>query len=95
MLLVLCAHGIFGLNGYLTLRAREREVRQIENELRRLAEENKRLEQRIKRLRSDPKEIERIAREEMKLARPQEYIFLLPAPPEPSSPPASAESRPK
>ncbi len=60
--------------------------------MRRLTEENERLDRQIRRLRNDPQAIERIAREEMKLARPGEVIYTLPAPPEPST---AAPSAPK
>ncbi len=69
-----------GERGYLQMRQRHKEVRQLELEVDHLQEENQRLGQLIQRLRSDPAAIERIAREEMKLARPGEVIFTLPAP---------------
>ena len=92
LFLFFCLHQILGDNGYLTLRARRREVRQLESEVRRLAEENQRLDREVNRLRNDPAAIERVAREEMKLARPGEVIYTLPAPP---SPPAAAQARKK
>jgi cell division protein FtsB len=92
LFLLFSLHQILGENGYLTLRARQREVRQLENEVRRLAEENQRLDREINRLRNDPRAIERVAREEMKLVRPGEVIYTLPAPP---SPPAAAQARKK
>jgi cell division protein FtsB len=91
--LLFCLHQILGENGYLTLRARQREVRQLENEVRRLTEEKQRLDREVNRLRNDPAAIERVAREEMKLVRPGEIIYYtLPAPP---SPPAAAQARKK
>jgi cell division protein FtsB len=92
LFLLFSLHQILGENGYLTLRARQREVRQLENEVRRLAEENQRLDREVNRLRNDPRAIERVAREEMKLVRPGEVIYTLPAAP---SPPASAQTRKK
>lgn len=92
LFLLFCLHQILGDNGYLALRARQREVRQLENEVRRLAEENQRLDREVNRLRNDPRAIERVAREEMKLVRPGEVIYTLPAPP---SPPATAQTRKK
>jgi cell division protein FtsB len=93
LLLLLCLHQVFGPNGYLALRARQAEVRQLQAEVRRLAENNQRLERELERLRNDPAAIERLAREEMKLARPGEVIFTLPAPP--PSPPAPLQARNK
>jgi len=92
LFLLFSLHQILGENGYLTLRARQREVRQLENEVRRLAEENQRLDREVNRLRNDPRAIERVAREEMKLVRPGEVIYTLPAPP---PPPAAAQARKK
>lgn len=86
-------HQLLGENGYLTLRARQREVRQLENEVRRLTEENHRLDREVNRLRNDPAAIERVAREEMKLARPGEIIYY--TPPAAPSPPAAAQARKK
>ncbi len=84
--LVVCVHQIVGENGYLTLRQRRREAQQVEQEVRRLAEENQRFERQIRKLRTDPAAIERLARQEMKLARPGEYIFALPAPRQSAAP---------
>lgn len=92
LFLLFCLHQVLGENGYLTLRARQREVRQLESEVRRLTEENQRLDREVNRLRTDPKAIERVAREEMKLTRPGEVIYTMPAPP---APPATAEARKK
>ena len=80
MLLLLCIHQIVGDHGHLKMRQRQREVRQLEGEIHHLQGENQQLQQRVQSLRSDPAAIERIAREEMKLARPGEIIFTLPAP---------------
>ena len=80
----LCVQQVFGEKGYLKLRARQREVRQLEQELRRLTEENQRLQRQIQRLRTDPAAIERVAREEMKLVRPGEVIYTVPARPSPA-----------
>ena len=63
------------------MRQRQKEVWQLELEIRHLRGENQQLQQRVQGLRSDPAAIERIAREEMKLVRPGEIIFTLPAPP--------------
>lgn len=93
LLLLLCLHQVFGQNGYFTLRARRKEVRELELEVRRLAEENQRLERDIERLRNDPSAIERVAREEMKLARPGEVIYTLPAPPPAPSPSVQARKK--
>jgi len=93
LFLLFCLHQILGDNGYLALRARQREVRQLENEVHRLTEEKQRLDREVDRLRNDPRAIERVAREEMKLVRPGEIIYYtLPATP---SPPATAQARKK
>ena len=70
-----------GEHGHLKMRQRQGEVQQLELDVSQLEKENQRLEQHVQRLQSDPAAIERIAREEMKLARPGEIIFTLPAPP--------------
>ena len=78
MFLLLLAYQVFGPNGYMTLREREREKRALAEEIRKLTEENLRLVREAKALRNDPQAIERVAREEMKLARPGEVIYVLP-----------------
>ena len=81
LLVLLCVQQIMGEHGQLKMRQRQREVQQLELEVSHLEKENQRLEQHVQRLWSDPAAIERLAREEMKLARPGEIIFTLPAPP--------------
>ena len=97
VLLLLCialvVHEIFGQHGFLAMRRQQREAEALQQQLQRLQQENLELEIQIKALRSDPKAIERVAREQLRMARPGEIIYTLPAK-ETKSPPAPAGSSP-
>lgn len=86
---------VFGEHGYLKLRSRQKELAQIEQEVRKLEQEKQQLEKRIQKLRSDPETIEQIAREEMKLVRPDEVIYTVPAPPAAPSTAPTQPTQPK
>ncbi len=70
---------IFGANGLLALRARQREYRQEFSRVKRLESDNRRLHTDVHQLRSDPSAIERIAREQLHLTRKGEMVFTYPA----------------
>jgi cell division protein FtsB len=74
----LLVHEVFGEHGYLALRRQRREHEALQQEIQQLQEENARLEKEIERLKSDPDAIEKLAREKMRLARPGEFIYVLP-----------------
>jgi cell division protein FtsB len=78
MVVVLLVHEVFGEHGYLALRRQRREYEALQVEIQKLQDENARLEKEIKGLKSDPDAIEKLAREKMRLARPGEYIYVLP-----------------
>lgn len=79
--IALLVHELFGEHGYLALRRQRREYQALQQEIQQLQEENARLEKEIERLKSDPDAIEKLAREKMRLARPGEFIYVLPEKP--------------
>jgi cell division protein FtsB len=85
-LVALCAflvmHAIFGDNGLVVLRRRQREYRELQKQVETLGRENQQLELENTKLESDPKAIERLAREQLRLARPGEIIYTLPDAPQ-------------
>jgi cell division protein FtsB len=68
-----------GPSGYLLLQKRQAEKEKLEQDVRRLAVEHIRLASDVEQLKNDPKSIEKVAREELKLAKPGEVIYVLPA----------------
>jgi cell division protein FtsB len=70
-----------GPNGYQALQERERQKHQLEKEIRDLTIHNIELNRDVDKLNSDPKAIEDVARQDLKLAKPGEYIYILPPDP--------------
>jgi cell division protein FtsB len=92
--LALVVHEIFGRNGILALRHQRKELETLQQKIQQLQQENEQLERQIKALRSDPKAIEQLAREQMRMARPGEIIYTLPANGPQKPPPAVAKEKP-
>jgi cell division protein FtsB len=82
--LLVIGYRAMGPNGYMLLQQREREKQKLERDVRQLTLEHVRLSGEVEQLKNDPKAIEKVARQELKLAKPGEYIYVLPAPPTPS-----------
>jgi cell division protein FtsB len=92
--LLFAYHVVFGMNGMLAYRHKRREYRQLQMEIHRLEEENRQLAEQNKALRSDPEAIEREAREQLRYARPEDIVVVLPGKqPEPPTSDASAQRR--
>jgi len=71
-------HRAMGPNGYLAFQQRERQKQELEREVRELTIRNIQLSRDVEKLGSDPKAIENVARQDLKLAKPGEYIYVLP-----------------
>lgn len=78
---VLGYHVIFGANGVMVYRQKQKEYRQLQDQNRTLQQQNETLEQQIKSLKSDPQAIEKEAREQLHYARPGEVVYTVPAKP--------------
>lgn len=79
----------FGESGFIELRKKERDVRQLELERDRQMQINSELEKDIERLKNDPSRIEKLAREELKLTGKGEIVIQLQDPAEESPRPPS------
>lgn len=77
----ICAHVVFGNNGWMAYRQKKAEYQKLQQDLKRLDDENHQLDSDIKALKSDPKAIEKEAREQLRYAKPGEVIYLLPEQP--------------
>jgi len=78
--LLVLGYRAIGPKGYLLLQQKESEKQKLEHEVRQLTLEHIRLSGEVEQLKNDPKTIEKLARQELKLAKPGEYIYVLPAP---------------
>jgi cell division protein FtsB len=81
--LLAMGHRALGPNGYLTLQKREQQKHDLERQVRDLTIRNIQLNRDVQKLGSDDKAIEGVARQDLKLAKPGEYIYVLP----PETPP--------
>jgi cell division protein FtsB len=77
--LLAIGHRALGPNGYLAFQQRERQKQQLEREIRELTIRNIQLNRDVQQLGNDSKAIEDVARQDLKLAKPGEYIYVLPA----------------
>ena len=67
-----------GPHGYIALQKREAEKSRLLDEVHSLTIENIRLSSDVEKLKNDPRTMENLARQELKLAKPGEYIYVLP-----------------
>jgi cell division protein FtsB len=78
---LLAYHVVFGANGLLVYKQKQKEHRQLQEQNRSLQQQNQDLEEQIKALKNDPQAIEKEAREHLHYARPGEVIYTVPAKP--------------
>lgn len=83
---LLFAHVMLGTNGWIAYRAKKAEYERLQQQMKQVNEENQRLDQEIKALQTDPKAIEKVAREQLRMAKPGEYIVLMPEKKNPQAP---------
>jgi cell division protein FtsL len=92
-ILALTIHDVFGPHGFIAMRRTQHEITQLTAQIHQLDEQNQSLSDEVNSLKTDPRLIERIAREDMGLAKPNEFIFKMPAPPDDSSQNAPAKKK--
>jgi cell division protein FtsB len=85
----LFVHVMFGANGMVIYRQKRAEYKELQKEIVQAQRENDRYTQQIQSLKSDEKAIEKEAREQLGYAKPGEYVYVAPAPPKPTPPPAN------
>jgi cell division protein FtsB len=81
--LLAMGHRALGPNGFQALQKREQQKHDLEHQVRDLTIRNIQLSRDVQKLSSDDKAIEGVARQDLKLAKPGEYIYVLP----PETPP--------
>ncbi|MFZ1007357.1 MAG: septum formation initiator family protein [Candidatus Sulfotelmatobacter sp.] len=81
----LFVHAMFGANGMMVYKQKRMEYQSLKNRIAQQQKENDLYTQRIQGLKTDEKFIEKEAREQLHYARPGEYVYVPPAPPEPVS----------
>ncbi len=76
--LLFAYHVVFGENGMLAYGHKRQEYRQLQLDINRLQKENREVADHNKALQSDPEAIEREAREQLRYARPNDIVVVLP-----------------
>ncbi len=84
-ILAIAIHDVFGPHGFIAMGRTQNQIMRLTAQIHQLNIENGILTDEINALQTDPRLIERIAREDMGLARPDEFIFKMPTPPDDSS----------
>ena len=79
LLLALLGYRALGPKGYQEYRRRAVEKQQLDRDVHDLILENIRLKSQAQKLKNDPQAIEGLAREVLDVAKPGEYIYILPA----------------
>ncbi len=82
--LLLFVHVMFGANGMVIYKQKRAEYQSLQKKIIQVREENEAFEQKIEALKTDQKAIEKEAREQLRYARPGEYVYVPPAPPDPT-----------
>ncbi len=80
---LLFVHVMFGANGMMVYKQKRMEYQSLQKRIAQQQKENDLYTQQIQGLKTDEKFIEKEAREQLHYARPGEYVYVPPAPPEP------------
>jgi cell division protein FtsB len=90
--LLFAYHVVFGTNGMIAYRHKRQEYRQLQDDIGRLQKENREIAEHNKALQSDPEAIEREARDQLRYARPNDIVVVLPGK-DPAAPPSDASAQ--
>jgi cell division protein FtsB len=80
---LLFVHVMLGANGMMVYKQKRMEYQSLQQRIAEQQKENDLYTQRIQGLKTDEKAIEKEAREQLHYARPGEYVYVPPEPPEP------------
>jgi cell division protein FtsB len=80
---LLFVHVMFGANGMIVYKQKRAEYESLQKRIVQEQRENDTYAQKIQGLKTDEKAIEKEAREQLRYARPGEYVYVPPAPPNP------------
>jgi cell division protein FtsB len=81
---LLFVHVMFGANGMVVYKQKRAEFESLQKRIAQEQKENEVYTQQIRGLKTDEKAIEKEAREQLRYARPGEYVYVPPAPPNPN-----------
>src|SRR5258708_1292807 len=81
---VLFVHVMFGANGMIVYKQKRAEYESLQKRIAQEQKENELYAQQIHGLKTDDKAIEKEAREQLRYARPGEYVYVPPAPANPT-----------
>jgi cell division protein FtsB len=84
---LLFVHVMFGANGMIIYKQKRFEYEMLHKKIAQVREENEAYERKIEGLKTDEKAIEKEAREQLRYARPGEFVYVPPSPPD-TTPPA-------
>lgn len=82
---LLFVHVMFGANGMIVYKQKRAEYESLKKRIALEQQENETYAQKIRGLKTDEKAIEKEAREQLRYARPGEYVYVPPAPANPTS----------
>ncbi len=82
----LFVHVMFGANGMVVYKQKRAEYEALRKQIVQVQLENDRYAQQIQALKSDQTAIEKEAREQLGYAKPGEYVYVPPTPPNPAPP---------
>ena len=82
----LFVHVMFGANGMVVYRQKRTEYQELQKKIEQVQQENDRYTRQIQGLKTDQTAIEKEAREQLGYAKPGEYVYVPPAPPQPAVP---------
>ena len=88
--LLMTWHVIYGKDGLSFWQRKRAQDHELQQQIKDLQQENAQMRQQVEQLKTDPNEIEREAREKLRLARPGEVIYMLPAEPQSQAQPGGA-----
>ena len=80
---MLFVHVMLGANGMVVYKQKRAEYESLKKRITQEQRENELYAQKIQGLKTDEKAIEKEAREQLRYARPGEYVYVPPAPPNP------------
>jgi len=81
---LLFVHVMFGANGMIVYKQKRAEYESLQKRIALEQQENESYAQKIRGLKTDEKAIEKEAREQLRYARPGEYVYVPPAPANPT-----------
>jgi len=89
MAVSLFVHVMFGANGMVVYKKKRAEYQLLQEKIQQVQIDNDRYTQQVQALKSDQEAIEKEAREGLRYVKPGEHVYVSPAPPQKTVPPAN------